>query len=91
MEFYGRCAAKFRAQSADLAMAATATEPMAADMRRELALAELNPRSAFEIAGMMAGASVDDTQVGRASTDAARRVGLEQDEIIKGGPRSKMS
>ena len=65
---------------------------MASDMkRRELAPAGFNRMGLPEIADMIAGSSVDDTQMGRASKGAAQSVGLGQDEVIKGRPRSKMA
>ena len=65
---------------------------MAPDMgRRELALARLNPRSAFEIADMVAGGPAASTLMGRAPKEATREVGLEVDEAPEGGPRSKIA
>ena len=64
---------------------------MASDMKgKGLARAELNPRSAFEIADRVAGTSADDTHK-RVPKDAAQSVGLAQDEMIKGGPRGKIA
>ena len=51
----------------------------------------MNPRDAFELAGMIAGGSVESTQMGKASTDAARGVGLEDADDSGGGPRNKMA
>ena len=65
---------------------------MASDMRRrELTTARLDPRSAFGIADMMAGGSVDDNQMGEASREAARGVGLGAEEAHQGGPKSRMA
>ena len=73
-------------------LTATAKEPMASDMRRrELAIAQLRPRSAFEMADVIAGGWVDATQAGKASRQAARDVGLEDGGVTKGGPRSNMA
>ena len=78
-----------RRLSLKLWLAATAKEPLASDMRRrELAITQLNPQRAFEIADMIAGAPVDDAQMGEASKEAARDVGFEDDKAIKGGARS---
>ena len=54
-------------------------------------MAEINPHHAFDIADMIAGASVDATRMGRASRDAACAAGNELNEIPKGGPRGKMA
>ena len=65
---------------------------MAADARRrELALAQTHPRSAFELADMVAGGSAGATLMGRASKEAAREVGLKDDEASRGGPGRKMA
>ena len=75
-----------------LRLAATAKEPMGSDMRRrELAIAQPNSQSACEIAEMIAGGWVGPAQMGRASEEATRDVGLGDEEVIKGGPRSKMA
>ena len=75
-----------------LRMSATSAEPMASGMkRREPALAGFNRMGAPEIADMIAGSPVDDTQMGRASKGAAQSVGLGRDEVIKGRLRSKMA
>ena len=75
-----------------LRMSAASAEPMASDMRRgELAPAGLNRRGAREISDMIAGSSVGDTQMGRASKGAAQSVGLGQDEVMQGRARSKMA
>ena len=82
-------------------MAATAKEPTASDVRMgELAISQLHPRSASEIADVLAGGSGDDRQIGRALKEAASEVGSEDDEAGQtskttktkgGGPRSKMA
>ena len=54
-------------------------------------MAEINPWGAFGIADMIAGGSVDETHMGRASRDAACAAGIEINEIPEGGPRSKMA
>ena len=57
----------------------------------ELALARRSPRNAFELADMVAGGSADASQMGKASKQAAREVGLEDDEASRGGPRYEMT
>ena len=52
-------------------------------------MAEINPNSAFDLAGRIAGASVDETRMVRASRNAASAAGINIDEILKGGPRRK--
>ena len=47
----------------------------------------MNPRNAFELADMVA----DAAQVGKASKQAAREVGQDDDEAYRGGPRNKMA
>ena len=94
MGFYGDVLRNAERRQLTLKMRtpATATEPMASDMkRRELALAELNPRSAFEIPNMIAGSSVGNSQTGRASKGAAQSVRPRRGEMMKGGPGSKMA
>ena len=54
-------------------------------------MADINPSSAFELADMKAGASVDETRMGRASREAASAAGVNLEEILKGGPRRKMA
>ena len=51
----------------------------------------MNPLSALGAAGVVAGGSVDSTLMGRAPKEAARKVGQEEEEAPKGGPRSKMA
>ena len=64
--------------------------PPAPDMRRrELVLAEMNPRSAFDIADMVAGGSIEGARMGRAHIEAARDAGWEADGTTIGGPRAK--
>ena len=73
-------------------MAATADAPTAPDKRRRgAALAQMSPRNAFELADMVAGGSVDATQMVKAPKEAAREVGLEGDEVSRGGRRNKMA
>ena len=63
---------------------------MAPDMRRrELAIAQLNLQSTFEIADAIAGGPVATSIMGRSSLEASRAVGFDQDEAITGGPRGK--
>ena len=57
--------------------------------RRDLALAQMNTRGAFELADMAAGGSIDATQLEEAYGDAAREVGLEDGEASRGGPGTK--
>ena len=68
-------------------MSPRAEGPMSSDM----ALAELNPRSAFEIANMIARSSVGNSQTGRASKGAAQSVRPRRGEMMRGGPGSKMA
>ena len=71
-----------------LRLAPTAREPVASDMhRRVLAIAQLHPQSAFEIADMVAGGSVAASMMGRASLGASWAVGFGQDQS-QSGPRS---
>ena len=73
-----------------LCLAPTAKSTAASDMqRRNISMAEIYPSSAFGLADMIAGASVDETRMGRASRDAASAAGVNIDEILKGGPRRK--
>ena len=73
-------------------MTATAKNPTAWGMRRrELAIGPPEPRSAFEVADMIAGGCIDATPMGKASRQAARGVGLEDGGVTEGGPRSKMA
>ena len=60
-------------------------------MIRELAVAGMNPRGAFELADMVAGGSMGAILMGRASIEAAREVGPEDDDTSKGGPKSKIA
>ena len=73
-------------------LAATAKQTAASDMqRRDISLAEINTTSAFELADKIAGASVDETTMGRAAREAASAAGISADEIMKGGPRKKLA
>ena len=75
-----------------LRLAAAASEPMALDARRRgIAIAQLNPHGAIEIADMNAGGSAAASTMGRASPEASRAVGLDQDESVTGGRRSRES
>ena len=75
-----------------LLIAATAEEPTAGDTReRELIFAQMNPRNASELADMVAGGSADASQMGEASKQAGREVGLKGDGAPRGGPRNKMA
>ena len=72
--------------------AAAAKSARSSDMkRRELSLAEINPRGAFEVADMITGASVDETQMGRASKNAVSAADIDLNEMLKGGPRRKVA
>ena len=70
---------------------ATAKDPAASDMRRRaLAMAQLNPKRAFEIADMRAGSSVDSTKMGGANSGWFRKRrrchgGPEKDNGSSGG------
>ena len=84
------------AQHRQLAMkpriAATAEKPSASDKRRrESILTQMNPRNGSELADMIAGGSVESTQSGKVSADAAQEVGLEDAETSEGGTRNKMA
>ena len=59
--------------------------------RRELLLSLEDPRSAFDLADMVAGSSVDSTKLGKAHLEAAHDAGLEPDVASSGGPRAKMA
>ena len=73
-------------------LAATAEDPAAGDMRRkELLLSLENPKSAFEVAELVADSSVNETSLGKAHLGAAGNAGLEADETLQGGPRAKMA
>ena len=75
-----------------LSLSATAREPKACDVRRrELALAQLDPESACEIADVIAAGSVHASLMGAASTEASRGVGFERDDVTTGDLRAKMS
>ena len=93
--FHGHCATGLRALATYLGVAAGCdgqTYPTASDMRRkELAIAQLNPSSAFELADMIAGGPVADSEMGKASKRASREVGYEDMEAMRGGPGSKMA
>ena len=45
-----------------------------------MVLSKMNTRHAFELADMIAGGSVESTQMGKASTDAAREARFEDAE-----------
>ena len=82
--------AQHRQLALKLWLASTAKEPMASDMRRRgLVLTQMNPRGAFELADIVAGGSVDATQMGQAYKEAAREVGLKDEGASRGGPRNK--
>ena len=51
----------------------------------------MNPRSAFDIADMVAAGSIEGTRMGSADIEAARDAGLEADDATSGGPRAKMA
>ena len=51
----------------------------------------MNPRNGSELADMIAGGSVESTQSGKVSADAAQEVGLEDAETSEGGTRNKMA
>ena len=73
-------------------IAAAAEEPTAVDLRgRELAIARLNPLTAFEMDGVIAGWSVAATTMGRASLGAPRAGRSQQDEATTGGPGGRMA
>ena len=73
-------------------VAASAEDPRVSDKRRrEMVLDQMNTRSAFVIADKIAGGPVGASVTGKASTDAARDVGLEIDVFSKGGPMNKMA
>ena len=75
-----------------LRLAATAKSTAASDMqRRDISMAEINPNSAFVLAETIAGVSVGEARMGRASRGAASAAGINLDEILKGGQRRKMS
>ena len=81
-----------RLSALKLCLTSTAKKPMASDMRRrELVLAQMNPRSAIELAETVEGGSGDATRMGRAPREAAREVGLVDDKAPRGGPRNKMA
>ena len=79
--FHGHCATGFRALATYLGAVAGCdgqTCPTASDMRRKgLAIAQLNPSSASELADAIAGGSVEDSEMGKASKRASREVGYE--------------
>ena len=84
--------AEHRQLALKLWLTATAKDPAATDMRRkELLLSLGNPKSAFEVADLVAGGSVNESCLGKAHLDAARNAGLEADEALQGGPRAKMA
>ena len=73
-----------------LRLAAIAKSTAAADMGRgATSMAEIKLSSAFELAGAIAGASGDETRMGRASRDAAGAAGIDLEEMLGGGPRRK--
>ena len=59
--------------------------------RRESAISQQNPRRLFEIADVTPGGSLGDTRMGKDSKEAARDAALEDNEVMKGGPRSKVA
>ena len=78
-----------RQPTSKLWLAATARESMASDTpRRKLAVAQRYPQSAFEITDAVAGGSVANSTMGRASLESAGALGIDQDEAATGGPRS---
>ena len=87
--------AQRRQLALELRIAATAGEPTASDTRgRGLVLAQMNARNAFELADVIAGGGGVHgwgKHMGKAPTDAAREVGLEDAEATKGARRNKMA
>ena len=55
--------------------------------RRELAMAQLNPQSAIEIADVITGSPAGPTTMGRARNEAPRAVGFGNNVVATGGPR----
>ena len=56
-----------------------------------MALAQMNPREAFELADMVVVGSVDAVQMGKAIAVAARKVILEGAEASRGDSRNKIA
>ena len=56
-----------------------------------MAIDQLNPQGAFEFADVIDGVPVATSMAARASLEASRAVGFDQDGAIAGGPRSKMA
>ena len=80
----------YRRPASRLWPTATAEDSQSSDMRGvALAIAQLNPHSAFEIAGMIAGVSMEAAKLGGASQESSRGIGFEPDEVATGGPRVK--
>ena len=68
-------------------LSATAKEPAASDLRRgELAMAHMNPQSAFGMADVKVGISVDSAMMGRSPRGVKRSL-FRQRRCRNGGPR----
>ena len=84
--------AEHRQLGLKLSLAATARDSDTSDMHgRKLAIAQLNPRAAYELVDMITGKFLGTAKLGEATKKAEREIGCEPDEATTGGPRSKMA
>ena len=72
--------------------AATAEDPLASDMcRRDLAIAQLKPQSAFEIADLIAVGSMGAAKLGKAPQGESREIGFAPEVVATGGLQGKLA